>query len=186
MTFSQSMDDMLSPAPGLSLELLPLGSQAVFLVTALLSWVLGEALMAPVLRPWMLWLCLGYTGCFFLFTGWYFRMSRLFESDWRSYPQAIPLMIWALTPLHLVFPTALIATHSGWVGSLAYELMKAGVLLAVLARMVSAFQVLNHWPRWANLALTLSPLVVAFMGVMVLVLLGGAAVVALSVSALQS
>ena len=92
-------------------------------------------------------------------------------------------MTWALAPLHVMFPAALLCLHAGFGGMLVYEVVKAGVILAVLTRLVHVFQYLNHWPRWSALALALSPLGVALAALLMMVAVGGVAIVALGLKA---
>jgi len=185
MSMTVSLDGLLQKSPGRFSNTVDSWTQPVFAGLALMSWVLGEALMAPVLRPFALYLFLGYLGCFYLFTAWYFRASRLFPGPWTSYAQALPPMTWALAPLHLVFPAALLCLHAGFGGLLVYEIVKAGVVLAVLTRLVHTFQYLNHWPRWSALALVLSPLAVALTCILMMVAVGGIAIVALVLKAFR-
>jgi hypothetical protein len=185
MTPTACVDSLLDPSPLEFFTLSP-SSGLIYLALALLSWTVAEVLMAPVLRPAMGWLWLGDAACFFLFVGWYFRVSRLFDGAWRSYRSAISPMIWATGPMHLMFPIALVASRAGLAGVLAYEIVKAGVILAVLSRIVSVIQRLNGWPRWASLGLVFSPLGVAFAGLCLMVMLGGIGVLALCAGALNS
>jgi hypothetical protein len=184
MTLTASMDALLEQTPAAAFPTLNSRTPFLFLGLALGAWVLSETLMAPVLRPFMIGLWLGYVACFFIFTAWYFRVSRLFDVPWTSYRQALPPMVWTLTPLHLLFPAALLCRPAGLAGMLAYEVAKAGVIVAVLSRLTHVLQDLNHWPRWSAVVLALSPLAVALAGIVSLVALGGVAVLALGLKAL--
>ena len=81
------------------------------------------------------------------------------------YTDALVSLRWSgrkLAPLHvLMLPAALAGdAHASVSGSAPLsEIMKVGVILAVLSRVTAVVQRLNQWPRWAGAALALSPLV---------------------------
>lgn len=157
MTLTGYVDTLIDPVPNASFTVRPSRSM-FFALLALLSWTMAELLMAPALRP--LWV--GFWGlyaiAFFIVTGWYYRLSRLFETPWHHYVDGIAPLVWTTAPLVLALPAALIAMHGGAGGKVAFELVKLGIILAVLTRVVAVLQRLNQWPRWACAALVLSPL----------------------------
>jgi len=185
MTVDAALDGLLDPSPAAAMRS-PRAVSFVLLAFSLLSWVLGEVVMAPVMTPFLLGLWLGYVASFFLFAAWYYRVSRVFNTPWQAYREALSPLVWTLAPLYLMFPTALLAVHAGVAGALIYEIVKAGVILAVVSRLTLVFRELNRWPAWAALCLTLSPLVMALAGCVVLLVFGGLGVIGLFVAALQS
>jgi|GEM_PF-1846086 len=164
---------------------LPLRESLISLGIGLFSWILAELTIAPALHSLLVGLWIFYIGCFFIFTAWYFRSSRLFQTPWTSYKAGIAPLVWALWPLHLMLPAALITVHLGFPGILMYEIGKACVIVSVLSRTVEVLQKLNAWPRWGALLLMLSPLAVAFGVLLVVVLLGSLGVMVGALSFLK-
>jgi len=183
MILAAPLETWLDPSPAAAAQA-PRRSHLVLLAFALLSWTLAEVLMAPVLKALILWLWVGYAASFFLFAAWYYRLSRFFASRWERYGAGLSPLAWALAPLHLAFPTALLAMHAGATGVLVYEVVKAGIILAVIARLGLALRELNQWPPAAALALVVSPLLVVFVGVVFMAALGGLGAVVLGLAAL--
>jgi len=170
MSVLQTADILLSRQP----ESLPRPVAGVAIVMALLSWTLGEMLMASALREYTLLFFGFYVSSAFLLVFWFFRISRMLDTPWTSWLDGLEVAAWAVAPAHLALPAGLIAHSFGISGMVGYEVVKAILILIMLQRTSDGLKQLNQWPSWAGFLLMISPVlictIVLFLTMMVAVL----------------
>jgi hypothetical protein len=134
---------------------------ALLLISSLLSFALAETLMG--MRTWA-FLGLEYVCALFIFialTAIYSRIARIIVGPVATFGEWLYAGLFALLPVHLLLPAALIGRSMGPLGAFFFALMKLGVYFILLERAVGVVAALTGWSRPAAIFLIVSPFLVS-------------------------
>jgi hypothetical protein len=94
----------------------------------------------------------------------FFELSRAAGKDQADWREWITAGAFALAPLHLTLPFALLGVGFGTSGVIFYELSKLFLLVTVAKRWLLTVRMLNSWPAWAATLLLLAPAILGLIG----------------------
>ena len=163
----------------------PLPGWTLVLFSEIFSAALAECVMAPLTIAKLPLDLLLYGSAALLMTFLFQRISSWFSPRPARFAAWLRSAAIVLLPVELLFPAALLFSPAHAGGLICFELFKWPVLYWILRRGTWAVEHLNGWPRWAAVALLLSPYVLALLGIFLLIVVGLFAVLALVLGSLS-